>query len=140
MNTPGFHSLLADGILVLHAMFIAFVVFGLMLIVAGGICRWMWVRNLWFRIAHLLAIGVVVGESWCQIICPLTKWENQLRAAAGQVAYGDGFIEHWLHKLIFFEAPHWVFTVAYTLFGTAVVLAWIWVRPASFRNRPAPAP
>ncbi len=56
--------LAADAILVLHTLFVAFVVLGLVCIVVGGILGWRWVRNRWFRYAHLAAIGVVVLQSW----------------------------------------------------------------------------
>jgi polyferredoxin len=66
--------------------------------------RWTWVRNFWFRLIHLSMIGVVVGEAWCGIICPLTRWENGLRERAGQAAYSGGFFANWLHDMMFFQA------------------------------------
>lgn len=128
------YGLLADTILIVHVLFIVFVVLGLILTIIGGFLHWSWVRKLTFRIAHLLAIGVVVAEAWSDIICPLTAWEHYLRQAAGQATYTEGFIEHWLHRLIFFDAPTWVFTVAYTIFGLLVLLTWIFVRPRFGRN------
>ena len=119
MNWP---RLLADLVLILHAAFIAFVLLGLVLTWVGIFCRWRWVRNFWFRSAHLAAIGYVVVQAYFGMICPLTEWENRLRVAGGEQAYGDrGFIHHWLHNLIFFDAPSWVFTLCYTLFGLLVV-------------------
>ena len=123
------YSLLADLVLLCHAGFIAFVVFGLLLILAGGVLRWAWVRNRWFRAAHLAAIAVVVLQAWLGVVCPLTDLENYLRRQAGRPVYEAGFIADHLHRLIFFEAPAWVFTLCYTLFGLGV-LATIWlVRP-----------
>lgn len=135
MNASQGYRLLADGLLILHAAFVAFVVFGLVLIVVGGLLRWAWVRNFWFRLAHLSAIGVVVALSWCNAICPLTRWENRLRELANQPPYENGFVQHWLGQLIFFEAPPLAFTLAYTVFGALVACAWIWVRPRPFRWR-----
>lgn len=122
-------SLLADLVLLIHAGFIAFVVFGLLLILAGGVLRWAWVRNRWFRVAHLAAILVVVLQAWLGIVCPLTDLENYLRRAAGRPVYETGFIADHVHRLIFFEAPAWVFTVCYTLFGLGVLAALWRVRP-----------
>ena len=51
----------ADALLVIHVAFVAFVVFGLILILIGKLRRWNWVRNTWFRIAHLCAIGIVIA-------------------------------------------------------------------------------
>ena len=76
--------MLADLIVVFHASYVSFVVLGLLVILIGAVLRWKWVRNFWFRIAHLAAIGVVVVESLAGIPCPLTVWESQLRRTAGQ--------------------------------------------------------
>ena len=121
--------LAADLLLVLHASFIAFVVLGLVLIIAGGLLSWSWVRNRGFRIAHLLCIGIVVGQSWFGVICPLTTWEMAFRHKAGDPTYDGSFIAHWLSELIYYQAPWWVFVAAYTAFGALVVLSWFWVRP-----------
>lgn len=86
---------------------------------------WRWVNRLWFRLVHLLAIVFVAAQAWLGQLCPLTVLESWLRAQAGTLAYGrKGFIEHWLQALIYFEAPLWVFTAAYTGFAVLVALAW----------------
>ncbi|MCC6680002.1 MAG: DUF2784 domain-containing protein [Phycisphaeraceae bacterium] len=130
------YSLLADLLLITHAAFIGFIVIGLLLILTGGVRRWKWVRNLPFRLLHLAAIVVVVLQAWLGVICPLTTLEAWLREQAGQNAlYGEaGFIAHWLHRLIFFSAPPWMFTVCYTAFGLLVLLSWIVIAPARKRS------
>ena len=121
--------LAADLLLVLHASFIAFVVLGLVLVIAGGLLSWSWVRNRWFRIVHLVCIGIVVVQAWLGMICPLTTWEMDLRRAAGDPGYEGSFVAHWLSELIYYEAPWWIFVVAYTAFAMLVVTSWFWVRP-----------
>jgi hypothetical protein len=124
------YALAADAVLILHALFIAFVVVGLALIWVGFFGGWRWTRGWGFRIAHLLAIGIVVAQSYIGMTCPLTDWENRLRIQAGQSAYEDaGFIAHWLHRLIFFTAPPWVFTLVYTAFGMLVVGTLVFAPP-----------
>lgn len=130
--------LAADTLLVIHALFIAFVLFGLLLVLAGIPGNWRWTRNPWFRLAHLGAIGVVVLQSWLGMICPLTTWEHNLRQLAGHPGYAGSFVQHWLHRLIFYQAEAWVFTLSYTLFGALVVLAWLLAPPSSFPRRRAP--
>ncbi len=120
---------LADIILLLHAGFIAFVVLGLLLILTGGVLKWRWVRNRWFRLAHLAAIGLVVAQAWLGITCPLTTLENSLRARAGQPGYELGFIADRVQRLIFFQADAWVFSLAYTVFGLLVLTSFWLVRP-----------
>lgn len=129
MSDPAIYRFAADIILVIHALFVGFVVFGLILIIAGGPFGWSWVRNRRFRILHLAAIGIVVLQSWLSVICPLTLWEMGLREKAGDATYPGSFIAHWLETLLYYRAPEWVFMLIYTLFGLLVAASWFWVRP-----------
>lgn len=128
------YTLIADVILVAHCAFIAFVVVGQVCVVVGYFRNWRWVRNLAFRVCHILAIGIVVAQAWANQVCPLTIWENALRDAAGEKPYSGSFVEYWIGGLIYYDAPQWVFTVAYSLFGALVVLSWTWIKPK--RNIP----
>lgn len=123
------YRLLADFVLIMHALFIAFVILGFVLIVIGAVRRWVWIRNRRFRLVHLLAIAIVVAQTWFGWICPLTEWESRLREAAGGGGYTRSFVAHWLHEIIFYEVDPGVFTALYTLFGMAVLLAWRLVPP-----------
>lgn len=120
---------LADAILVLHVAFVLFVVFGLVAIYAGYFLKWQWVRNRAFRILHLIAIGIVVVQSWVGVICPLTVLEMALRDKAGAETYSGSFIQHWLQSLLYYDAPEWVFMALYTCFGSLVLASWFVVRP-----------
>jgi hypothetical protein len=124
-----FYLIAADAILVIHVLFVIFVVLGLLLIFAGKIFTWGWVHNFSFRITHLVAIGVVVMQSWLGVICPLTVWEMNLRERAGDSVYEGSFITYWLRTLLYYRAAEWVFVLLYTLFGVLVITSWYWVRP-----------
>jgi hypothetical protein len=128
----------ADALLLLHALFVLFVVVGLVLIVLGGVCHWAWVRDPWFRLAHLGAIAFVVLQSWAGRICPLTSWEMALRARAGQEVYQGSFISYWVGRLLYYDAPLWVFALCYTAFAALVVACWWWVRPQPFTHSGRP--
>ncbi|KAA3659975.1 MAG: DUF2784 domain-containing protein [Calditrichaeota bacterium] len=132
MSKELLYLLIADALLISHVLFVAFVVLGVVLIFVGAGLSWAWVRHFWFRILHLASIFIVVLESWFGISCPLTVWEMQLREMAGDTTYGGSFIEYWLQRILYYNAPEWVFTVCYTLFGGLVLASWIIVRP----NRP----
>ena len=134
MNASSLYLMAAEFILLLHALFVAFIVAGLTLIVIGGVRSWSWVRNPWFRMAHVSAIGVVTVQSWFGAICPLTKWEMALRSMAGGTVYSGSFLSHWLETLLYYQAPLWVFALCYTLFAAAVAAGWLWVRPRPFRR------
>ena len=85
---------LADLVLVTHFSFVLFVVGGFLLIVVGGCLGWVWVRNSWFRVLHLLGMLVVAAQSWFGMICPLTTLEMWLRRQAGSSAYEGSFIQY----------------------------------------------
>jgi hypothetical protein len=127
-------ALLADAVLVLHFAFVLFVIFGLLLTWIGYFAGWKFVRNPWFRGAHLLAMAVVVAESLFGVICPLTKWEMALRVKAGEdPAYADSFVQHWVHRVMFFEISERTFTLIYVIFFVLIVLSLVVVPPRPFR-------
>jgi hypothetical protein len=57
-------------------------------------------------------------------VCPLTTLESSLRARAGEAVYRTSFVQHWLERALYYDAPAWVFTLAYTLFAACVVAVW----------------
>jgi hypothetical protein len=118
------YQLLADVLLIIHFAVVLFVVGGLVAVVAGNRLRWRWVNHWWFRLVHLAAIAFVVIQAWAGQFCPLTTLETWLRVQAGGSSYDESFIEHWLRRLIYYEAPFWVFAAAYTAFALLVLLAW----------------
>ena len=116
---------LADAILIVHFLFVLFVIGGLALTWIGAWRGWRWIRSLKFRIAHLAAIVFVAGESLFGMMCPLTEWEDALRGAAGE----KSFIARWVHQLMFFSAPEWVFTVLYVAFALLVAATFWYIPP-----------
>ncbi len=122
------YNYLADAVVVIHAAYIAFVILGLLAILSGRIFGWRWVRNFWFRAVHFLMILVVVVQALLGILCPLTTLEKYWRDKGGEGVYSGSFIGYWAHELIFFEAPRWVFTTCYCVFG-AIVLATLCLVP-----------
>jgi len=86
-----FYRVLADGILIVHLLFILFVLFGGLLALR---------RRLWIWVHLPAALWAVLLEcfGW---LCPLTPLENHLRAAAGQEGTSGGFIEHYLLPAIY---------------------------------------
>jgi polyferredoxin len=131
---PRFYAVTADLILVVHALFVLFVVGGQAAILAGWARGWRWTRSPVLRLAHLAAIGMVVAQAWLGEACPLTVWEDALRERAGQAGYGTSFIGYWLGRLLFYSAPAWVFTLIYSLFGLVVALTFLLYPPRRARR------
>ena len=126
-------SQLADLVLIAHVAVALFVVLGQIIIVVGGSVGLKWVRNLWFRIAHLILVTLIAAETWIGAECPLTKLERALRLSSGQPFYKETFTEHWIAPVLFFPAPPWVFillhtTAALIVFGSLILIPPIFVR------------
>ncbi|MBN2218556.1 MAG: DUF2784 domain-containing protein [Pirellulales bacterium] len=124
-----FYQLLADAIVVLHAGYVAFVLFGVPAILLGAWRGWGFARNFWFRMIHLFMIGVVALEAIVGVMCPLTDWEIQLRRAAGQSFEQGSFVGRLAHRLIFVDASPEVLTLGYILFAVVVMVMFVAIRP-----------
>jgi hypothetical protein len=116
---------LATTIVVIHLGLVLFIGAGLPLIYVGRAHRWRWVRDWRWRVVHLGAIAVVAAEALAGVVCPLTLWEDAARGQSSQ----QGFIERWVDRILFYDLPPWMFTVAYIAFAAAVVLTWFAVPP-----------
>ncbi|MEK7819876.1 MAG: DUF2784 domain-containing protein [Pseudomonadota bacterium] len=130
------YGALADAVGLVHAAVVLFVVGGLALIGAGWARGWRWTRGISFRLAHLLAVAVVVLQTWLGQLCPLTLWENSLRQLARQEGVGESFVAHWLERLLYWRFPSWVFLAAYTVFGALVLATLIGYPPRRGKKRP----
>lgn len=112
------HAALADAVLLLHALFIAWVV-------AGGLAVWRWP---WLAWAHLPALA---WGAWIELshgVCPLTHLEVHLRRRAGEAGFEGGFIDRYLMPLIYppgLGAQEQVFLGVGLLAGNAVLYTFV---------------
>jgi Protein of Unknown function (DUF2784) len=120
--TSNFYSALATAVLFLHGLFILWVIFGALLVRARPLLRWLHIASvIWGILTELLP--------WP---CPLTLLENYLEARAGAQPYQDGFLLHYLDRLIYPDISATVLTVA-GVFVCALNLAfysrkiWSWL-------------
>jgi len=134
MNDPPLYQALADAVLMLHVGIVVFVIGGLVVIVVGNLRSWHWVNGIAFRLAHLTAIAIVAAEAWLGVTCPLTTLEMWLRTKGRAVTYDGSFVEHWLRRILYYDAPPWAFTLGYSLFALAVAAAWWRFRPRLARR------
>ena len=117
--------LAADALLVFHFAIAAFIIGGLIFVWSGAAAGWVWVRNPWFRYAHLGAIVFVAAEALLGYACPLTMWEDILRGGVRP----ESFIGRWVYRLLYYNAPEWVFTSLYAAWTAATILTLILVPP-----------
>lgn len=122
---------LADFILVIHFLFALFVVGSLPLIWIGAWMGLGFVRNLRFRLAHLVAILFVAVESLIGMVCPLTSLEDALRGTGN----AGSFVQRWLHRILYYDFPEWVLMVSYVLFALLVAFTFVIVPPSRRKLR-----
>lgn len=85
------YRILADGVVLLHFLFILFVI-------AGGLLV---LHRAYLAVLHLPAAFWGAYVEFSGAICPLTPLENHLRRLAGYDGYSSGFIEHYLIPVIY---------------------------------------
>ncbi len=113
------YRLAADGVLVLHAAFVVFVVL-------GGLLALRWPRAAW---VHLPAAAWGAAIEFWGWICPLTPLEQALRRLGGEAGYRGGFVEHYVVALLYPQGLTRGLQLALGLFVLAVnlaVYAWVW--------------
>lgn len=82
---------LADGVVVFHGIFVAFVMLGAFLAL-----KWRWL--VWLHVPAAIWGVLIEYANW---ICPLTPVENSLRMRAGQSGYSGDFIQHYLLQALY---------------------------------------
>jgi hypothetical protein len=130
------YDLLADLVVALHVAYVSYVVLGEAIILLGVVLRWGWISNPWFRLTHLAAIAIVAGEALFEVACPLTTWEDELRARAGHPVEQGSFIGRLLDSLIFYEIEPSVLKWIYIGFAVLVVVTLLLAPPRWRRARP----
>lgn len=110
--------MIADVLLVAHFAIAAFIAGGLVLVWIGAALGWRSARNPWFRYLHLAAIVFVAAEALLGIACPLTVWEDLLRGGVRP----QSFVGRWVHTLLYYEAPEWLFTALYVAWTLATLV------------------
>jgi hypothetical protein len=125
----------ADALVAIHLAYVGYVVLGQLVIILAAAMKWQWARNPWFRFTHLAAIVYVAYEEFAGIRCPLTVWEEQLRALGGQAMdVGQTFMGRMFHDLLFYpDTPHIVFAVGHVAMAVLVLQAFIMYPPRWFR-------
>lgn len=109
---------LADVVLVAHLAFVAFVVF-------GGLLVLRWPRAAWVHLPVAL-YGVVI--ELVGFVCPLTPLENRLRRLGGEAGYAGGFVEHYVMAALYPEGLTrgvQLALAAFVVVANVAVYAWV---------------
>ncbi|MBF0442729.1 MAG: DUF2784 domain-containing protein [Oligoflexales bacterium] len=130
---PG--QLLSDTLLVIHVLWVLFIVLMVPLVISGHFFRWRWIRSWKIRYLHLVMMLFVTVETWLGIQCPLTVWENVFRARRGAENYRDSFVGYWLQRIIYYDFKPWVFLAAYSFFLLVIAALIFLIPPEHRKNR-----
>ena len=128
-------SALADGVVLVHALFVAFVV-------AGGIAVLSRPRLAWL---HLPAVAWGVFVELSGRLCPLTPLENALRRRAGDATYEASFVEHYVVPVLYpaglTREVQWLLGATVLVINVAVYTVAVarWKRSGRRRQSPAAA-
>ncbi len=83
--------ILADFLVLLHLLFVVFVV-------AGGFLLLRWPKIAWLQVPAAVWGAYIEFSSG---ICPLTPLENHLRALGGEAGYSVSFVERYLMPILY---------------------------------------
>jgi hypothetical protein len=101
--------ILADAVLLLHLVFVLFVLF-------GGLLALKWPKAIWLHLPAAIWGTFVEFSGW---VCPLTPLEIRLREQGGASGYADDFIGHYLQALLY---PESLSRNTQFIFGTVALL------------------
>lgn len=123
-------AFLADLLAALHLAVVLFMIGGLALILIGWPLRWRWIRNPWFRFAHLGIMAYIAYSAARGELCFLTHWEHDLRTEAGQTSDAQiSFVGRLLRDVLYVETPKQTLDLFYYGFGALVLIALVFAPP-----------
>ena len=125
----------ADIVVFFHLFYAAYVFLGLLLVAAGIIRHWRWVRNFPFRISHLICTLVVGLEVGVGLICPLTRLENYFLRGGGGEGYQHSFFGNILSSLLYYDLSEWIFAVAYLVWAALAILLYLLAPPRRGKSK-----
>ena len=113
------YPILADLVVVIHLLFVLFVMLGGLLVLRWRVCAWI-------HIPAVVWAALIEFSGW---ICPLTPLENHLRIKGGSSGYATGFVEHYIIPLLYpaqLTRELQVFLGLLVLIVNLVIYLWVW--------------
>ena len=117
------YKILADTVILLHFLWIVFLMFGA---VPG-------VRNSAIKIVHISGLAFAVISELFDWYCPLTYLEIWLKSKyAPSMTYTGSFIIHYLEKIVYIEIPWYLITISIVLL--CLFNGWVYIRKGRMKN------
>jgi len=125
------YKILADAIIVVHFLFILFMLLGFLLTAYALVFRQKFFDRWLFRSLHLLGIFYVASLSIMGKYCPLTILENELRLKyEASSAYCGYFTVHYLERLVYPDINPLVIQIPTVFLAIFTIVVFI-IRPPS---------
>jgi polyferredoxin len=95
------------------------------LIPLGYYQKWEWVKNKYYRLIHLVLMGIIFIETILGFMCPLTILENFLR---NDIEINNK-ITQIIHQIMYWDLPTYQFIILYLLSLLYLIFLWFFFKP-----------
>ena len=119
------NSLFSEIVLLFHFCIFLFMIFSFFLIPLGYYLKWEWVKNKYYRLIHLVLMGIIFIETILGFMCPLTILENFLR---NDIEINNK-ITQIIHQIMYWDLPTYQFIIMYSLSLLYLIFLWFFFKP-----------
>ena len=112
-------------VLFFHFFIFLFITFSFFLIPFGYFQKWEWVKNKYYRLIHLVLMGIILIETILGFMCPLTILENFLRNNIEV----DNNLTQIIHQIMYWNLPNYQFIILYILSFSYLIFLWFFFKP-----------
>ena len=115
----------SEIVLLFHFCIFLFIILSFILIPLGYYQKWEWVKNKYYRLIHLVLMGIVFIETILGFMCPLTILENFLR---NDIEINNK-ITKIIHQIMYWGLPTYQFIILYLLSLLYLIFLWFFFKP-----------
>ena len=119
------NSLFSEIVLLFHFCIFLFMIISFFLIPLVYYQKWKWVKNKYYRLIHLILMGIIFIETILGFMCPLTVLENFLR---NNIEINNK-ITQIIHQVMYWNLPTYQFTILYLLSLLYLIFLWFFFKP-----------
>ena len=117
--------LFSEIVLLFHFCIFLFILLSFFLIPFGYYQKWKWVKNKYYRLIHLVLMGIIFIETILGFMCPLTILENFLRNDIEV----DNNLTQIIHQIMYWNLPNYQFIILYILSFSYLIFLWFFFKP-----------
>ena len=115
----------SEIVLLFHFCIFLFMILSFFLIPLGYYKKWKWVKNKYYRLIHLVLMGIILIETILGFMCPLTMLENFLR---NNIEINNK-ITQIIHQIMYWDLSTYQFIILYLLSLLYLIFLWFFFKP-----------